>query len=329
MNKVKYKVIRNEKKHCVDTWVVSRQEFLKASGGLLAGLSFYNNSFATSGKSKSSVLLRFGIVTDIHYAKRSMNGSRYYEESLIKLKECINLMNKKRVHFLIELGDFKDQQKKASEKSSLYFLQCIEAVFSTFKGPRYHVLGNHDMDSLSKQQFLAHIENTGIGKKESYYSFDLNGFHFVILDANYKADGTNYDHGNFHWRDASLPQKELNWLKKDIAKTSKPIIIFIHQPIGFKQIDLFVTNGRIIRQILTKSKKVLAVFQGHYHPGGYSYINGIHYYTLKALVEGSGKENNAYAIVEVHKNYDIVITGYRRVTNKTMPATSYIHSKRM
>ena len=33
-------------------------------------------------------------------------------------------------------------------------------------GPRYHCVGNHDVDSITKQQFLENIENTGIPKTD-------------------------------------------------------------------------------------------------------------------------------------------------------------------
>ncbi len=60
-----------------------------------------------------------------------------------------------------------------------------------------------------------------------------------------------------------------------------------------------------------------AGLQGHHHSGSYSNIAGIHYYTLKALVEGAGPENNSYAIAEVHPDGSITITGYRKaVSNK-------------
>ena len=64
---------------------------------------------------------------------------------------------------------------------------------------KYHVLGNHDADSISKEQFLANIKNTNISDGSKYYSFDLKGLHFIVLDANYCADGSDYDHGNFSW----------------------------------------------------------------------------------------------------------------------------------
>ena len=45
------------------------------------------------------------------------------------------------------------------------FLDEIEAKFQTFDGPVYHVLGNHDMDSISNLNF-SHIRAiTGVRKE--------------------------------------------------------------------------------------------------------------------------------------------------------------------
>jgi alkaline phosphatase len=67
-----------------------------------------------------------------------------------------------------------------------------------------------------------------------------------------------------------------------------------------------------VRVILESSGKVLAVFQGHHHNGGHHDIGDIHYYTLKAMVEGSGAENSSYATVDAFDHGLIRITGYRR-----------------
>jgi len=95
------------------------------------------------------------------------------------------------------------------------------------------------------------------------------------------------------------------------------VITFVHQ-----QLDVTgstgVNNGPEVRHVLEDSKKALAVFQGQHHAGHYSYIEGIHYYTLKAMVEGGGIENNSYAIVEVYDDSSIVVTGYRKALSKEM-----------
>ncbi len=299
-------------------WVITRRVFLKSSAASLAGLTVLPLSCALNNASSAKLCrMRFGIVTDCHYADADTLGTRFYRESLDKLNECVLLMNAERVDFLIELGDIKDENRPPVEQKTLSYLQAIEKVFQGFNGPTYHVLGNHDMDSISKKQFLRRVENTNIKSGRSYYSFDLNSLRCVVLDANYRADGTDYEHGNFDWTDANIPSEELDWLREDLAVAPGPVIVFIHQLLDGTG-SVYVNNAADVRQILQASGKVLAVFQGHHHSGSYSNIAGIHYYTLKALVEGSGPENNSYSIAEVYPDGSITITGYRKAVSKQL-----------
>ena len=145
-------------------WVITRRVFLKASAATLAGLAVAPLSCTqrtTPGRKPGTA--RFGIVTDSHYADADTVGSRYYRHSLDKLTECVELMNTQKVDFLVELGDFKDQNNPPVEQRSIAYLRAVEKVFQKFKGPTYHVLGNHDMDSISKEQFLNNVENSNIG----------------------------------------------------------------------------------------------------------------------------------------------------------------------
>lgn len=297
-------------------WVVTRRDFLKLSGVALSGLAF--NPFASFGSGKTSPsLIRFGMVTDSHYADSDPKGTRYYRQSLKKMKECVELMNDQKVDFLVELGDFKDMSFPVSKEKTLGYLRAIESVFQKFRGPTYHVLGNHDTDSISKNEFLAAVENTGTAKSSKYYSFSSKGIYFIVLDADYRSDGSDYDSGNFDWKDTNVPAFEQAWLRQELKSATLPIIVFIHQPLDGSG-NLYVKNAASIRSLLRKHKKVLAVFQGHKHAGDYNRIDGIYYYTLKALVEGSGSENNSYAIVDVKRNGDIIVTGYRRAVSKKL-----------
>ena len=73
-----------------------------------------------------------------------------------------------------------------------------------------------------------------------------------------------------------------------------------------------VKNAGEIRKILERSGKVVAVLQGHYHFNDYTETGGVHYVTLAAMVEGSGEENNAYAILDIFRDETIRITGFRK-----------------
>jgi predicted phosphodiesterase len=304
--------------HKSANWIITRRVFLKSSAASLAVLPI--SCVLNSSSKPRQRTARFGIVTDCHYADADAQGSRFYRESLVKLSECVELMNTEKVDFLIELGDFKDQDNPPVDKNTLSYLQAVEKVFTQFNGPAYHVLGNHDMDSISKVQFLRRIENTNIDSNRSYYSYDSNGLHFVVLDANYTTDGVDYDHGNFDWTDANIPPKELDWLKQDLAAAPGSCILFIHQLLDGTG-SVYVKNAARIRQVLEASGKVLAVFQGHHHSGSYNNIAGIHYYTLKALVEGHGSENNSYAIVEVNPDSTITVNGYRKAESRQLTSS--------
>jgi len=176
-------------------WIVTRRDFLRASGAALAALPILCTGTARAGE---NAVVRFGMVTDCHYADREPAGSRHYRASLEKLGECVDFMNGQWLDFLIELGDMKDQAAQPDEAQTLVYLQEIERVFAGFGGPRYHVLGNHDMDSISKAQFMAQVENTGIAPDNTYYSFDANGIHYIVLDANYTSAGADYDLSLIH-----------------------------------------------------------------------------------------------------------------------------------
>ena len=161
---------------------LNRRTFLKLSGSAAA-------AFALPIGCSSYSTVRFGLVTDSHYADREPNGTRFYRQSVVKMRECIDMMNSEKVDFVIHLGDFKDEDPNKKPEDTLRYLQVLESEYARFNGPRYHCVGNHDVDSITKKQFLENIENSGIPKTESYYSFDSGGIKFIVLDANYHKDG--------------------------------------------------------------------------------------------------------------------------------------------
>ena len=291
----------------------SRRLFVEGFGSFTA--------FALVGcelrKKGDEPIVRFGMVTDCHYAdipyaKRPYPvGDAAYKESAVKLMECVAVMGREAPAFLIELGDFKDAGP--DKAATLGYLKKIEAVFRGFKGPRYHVLGNHDFDRLNKTEFLANISNHGQEKAEAHYSFSFNGVKFVVLDACYNARFEDYRPGNWKWTDANVPPAELEWLEKELASAPGHAIVFCHQCLDPEADPNHLTkNAAAVRAVIEKSGKVKAVFTGHQHSGRIGSVNGITYYSLRALVLNSGEEENGYALVEVFPSGGIAVTGYRK-----------------
>jgi len=297
---------------------MNRRKFILTSTTLLGSLSFSGHLMAGDKKFKP---IRFGILTDVHYAELPPRNNRYYHEALGKTTECISFMNEQKLQFLIETGDLKDAGGTVEE--TLGFLDTIEGELQKFNGPLYHVLGNHDVDKLSKAQFLSRIKNTGFTKPQAHYSFDMGSWHFVVLDANYTSKGESHESGNFDWKDCHVPAEQLEWLKRDLNKSNKPTIVFVHQqlddisfPASHKK--YCPDNSAEVRAILESSGNVTLVFQGHYHDGSFHTINGISYYTLSSIIEGTGPQTNSFAVVDIDEHLNIQIKGYQKATSKRL-----------
>jgi hypothetical protein len=301
-------------------WIIDRRDFLKVSSAALAG--FFTGCASTPGGKvrNGGAAVRFGMVADMHYADAPTTGSstRYYRESIAKTREAVAGLRAQRLEFLAVLGDMKDMASGEEDTKTLSYLVAIEAEIQKFGGPTYHVLGNHDMDNLSKRQVLGNISSTGINTGLGYYAFSRGGIRFITLDACCLKDGRDYDHNNFDWREAYVPAPQLDFLRAELQASREPVIVFVHQRLD-GSVDECVRNSAEVRGILESSGKVLAAFHGHDHKGGHRVVNGIHYYTLVAVVEGSGATNNAYAVAEVRPDLSIAITGYRRAVSMVLP----------
>lgn len=299
------------------TLIISRRVFLKRS--LVASLGVYTLPTLLKAESQEP-LLRFGLVTDSHYADREPGGVRFFRQSLLKMQESIQLFNQEKVDFVIHLGDFKDQDKNKKPEDTLRFLKELEAVYAQFKGPRYHCIGNHDVDSITKTQFLENTKNTGIPNTQSYYAFRHKDFQFIVLDANYHKDGRDHYYlEGANWQETHIPKDQLDWLSNTLESSDKPCIVFCHHPLyeyTHKGNIYHVGNYQQVQKILQASGKVQAVFQGHTHADNHQELAGIHYTTMLAMVDYEGLDNNAYAIVELYPRERIEIVGYRRIQDQ-------------
>ena len=101
-------------------YTIHRRRFLKYLSHTPLFLALGPNACS---KKEPELVIRFGMVTDSHYADREVGGTRYYREALSKMEDCVTVMNKEAVSFLIHLGDFKDQDKEPTEAKTLQYLQ--------------------------------------------------------------------------------------------------------------------------------------------------------------------------------------------------------------
>jgi alkaline phosphatase len=280
----------------------SRRAFLMGTTLVLT------NRVRVSGSTfESESTTRFGMITDLHYADKAPSGTRHYRDTLAKLEKASDSIRKAKPDFMVELGDLIDAAD--SVDTELRYLKRINQEFSQLAKQRHYVLGNHCVDTLKKEEFLSEVQ-----QQKSFYSFDSGNTHFIILDSCFRSDGTPYSRKNFKWTDANVPPHELEWLRSDLASTPFPTIVLAHQRLDTKD-NHGVRNAANVRKVLENSGKVHAVFQGHSHQNDYKDLNGIHYCTMVAMVEGKGVKNNGFSLVKVKPDATIAVEGFVKQNN--------------
>ena len=244
---------------------------------------------ALGAPAEDTGVVRLGIVTDVHvHDMDSPVEGKVMTNYAERLTAFIDAMSAWPADTIVELGDlvngaFVMGGSPGDTTRIAGFLTEAVSFFSQFAGPTHYVLGNHDLYDLSKDEFLA-----AVGREETYYSFDLGGFHFVLLDAEFNSDGTDYDHVFLRVK-GFIPPAQLDWLAADLASTDLPTIVCVHQPIDSDFDPLAggppIENNAEVQRVLREAGNVIAVFQGHDHDNVYRQIDGIHYVTFAAMVD--------------------------------------------
>lgn len=259
--------------------MVTRRDFLIGAGAAALGTRVRASS--------PEPLARFGVVADVHYADRTASsGGLDYRSAPGRLRAALSVFKARGLDFVVELGDFKDDSGSAA--ATLAKLDEIEDVFAAFPGAHYHVLGNHDTDVITRDEFLSHISNTGFAAAQPYYSFVCGGVTFVVLDANYNSDSDTdcYSRGNWNWKVAYIPPAERAWLKETLAAAPGPTVVFCHQRLDAASPEGYaVANAAAVREIVEASGKVIGVFAGHQHADARGNANGTCHRTLSSLTQ--------------------------------------------
>lgn len=208
--------------------------------------------------SSNSQKLRIGLITDIH--------KDIIHDADTRLKAFVDAMNQEKADAVIQLGDF-----CIPKPANRPFLES----FNGFAGPKYHVIGNHEMDGGFKREDVVAF----FGMPQRYYSFDLGSCHFIVLDANDMPEGWK---GGYP---AHLAADQVAWLAKDLAATELNTFIFSHQSLEHPSC---IDNQEDVRKIIAGARnaegkqKVAACFNGHWHIDHARRIDGIPYIHLNS-----------------------------------------------
>jgi predicted phosphodiesterase len=206
-------------------------------------------------------------------------------DSEYRITTFISSMIREKPDFILEMGDFATPDPKFAP----FF-----AIWNSFPGDKYHVIGNHEMDGgFTREKTMAFLK-----LEKSYYSFNKKGFHFIVLDGNDKKNPEAKGYKQF------IGEEQLSWFRNDLAGTTLPVVIFSHQGlIEYKGADetYGVENREQVQEILANhnrthpGKKVVACFNGHTHYDDAVNFNGIWFITITSMSYHWLGENYAHA----------------------------------
>ena len=262
----------------------------------------------------------FGVIADCQYCSDEGKGLRMYSMSDTKLQECVAHLNTMDLAYTIHLGDFIDRDWESFD--------VVNPIYQQLKMPAYHVLGNHDfsvVDSLKNQV------RDKLGMPADYYDFSIKNWRFVVLNGNDisfhaypEASKQNKFARNYFARrrinspewNGAIGKEQKKWLKEVLENATlngEQVMLFCHFPIYPENVHN-LWNAKEIVRIIERYPSVKAYVSGHNHEGNYGYRDGIHYLTLKGMVD---TEQNAYGVIQVYDD-SLKVVGFGREINRSL-----------
>lgn len=306
--------------------MITRRNLLKI-GGTAAIFAPFAGFTINPARAETDPLFRFGIVADPQYAPvvPNLKSNRYYANSLWKLSEAIDTLNKHDLQFVATLGDIIDRHWES--------FSHVLPLYDKLDHPSVLLLGNHDYDVAA--EYLDSVQRT-TGLDKAYSDFAGGGYRFILIDGNdvslfappkddprrevaakrldeLKAKGAS----NAQSWNGSLGDEQFAWLEATIQKAEaagEKVIVMCHYPVYPANEHNLWDSDRIV-DLLGKSKNVVAYFNGHNHAGNYGELNGKHFVNFKGMVDTP--DTTAYSVVEVYPDR-IEILGYGREGNRTL-----------
>ncbi|MBX2814855.1 MAG: metallophosphoesterase [Saprospiraceae bacterium] len=300
---------------------MKRELFCRKQSFLLISLLFCILGSCKVGHSRlhHGAAFSFGIIADCQYCKAATQGQRQYAKSDKKLHACVSDLNARDLAWVIHLGDFIDRDWASFD--------VVAPIYDQLKMPAFHVLGNHDYsvaDSLK-----AFVPNR-LGLSNPYYSFEHHGWRFIVLNGNdisfhaYPEGSPQYTMAEDYYANNSISspkwngaigREQLSWLEETLqmARSKREhVILFCHFPVYPEDVHNLWNDQEIV-DLIEKYPNVKGYINGHNHKGNYGQIKGVHYLTMKGMVD---TDTTSYGIMHVRKKR-LQLSGIGREDDRT------------
>ncbi len=271
-------------------------------------------------------IFSFGVVADLQYADRAPYKNRYFRNSLQKLDACIETMNTHDLTFIADLGDLIERDFQSFDQVLSQYNKSYSKVYFT--------VGNHDFEV---EEHLKPRVRSKMGlRNKAYYAFSVKHIRFIFLDGNTISTYANNpgseaylkaealienleENGAPHaqpWN-GGIDAEQMEWLEQNLQEAKsklEKVVIFCHFPI-YPANRHNLLNDTDLLHITGRHDHIIAWFNGHNHEGNYGYNTGVHFVTLKGMVETPG--DAAYCIIDVYSDR-LELEGFGREPSRVL-----------
>nr|WP_314255867.1 metallophosphoesterase [uncultured Devosia sp.] len=242
--------------------------------------------------------MKIALFADIHHGPHS-HAKKEGWDALPELEKAVRHVQELGADMLLDLGD------RISD-TTIEHDKIVEAEvrdrLAQFNGPRYHVIGNHDVGNLTP------ADNAEIfGEHIAQQVVDLGEARLILWQANTKGEFTR-DHIGF-----PHVAGDLAWLIDTLNADDRPAIIATHIPLsGHSQIGnfYFENNADVstypdhaeVRRAVEATGKVAVWLSGHVHWNTVTNVHNIQHITIQSFSERFTtypEPATAYAMLEV------------------------------
>jgi len=256
----------------------NRRDFLKTTAtGMIAGM-LPVSMVRLAGAAPNEPDFTFAYISDAHI--QHIKGDKFvrnWDRGLIRAVAEANLLEPK-PDFVVFGGDLAQLGSKPE-------LDHGGEILSGLKYKTHMVMGEHDY-YLDLGKYWGELYG------DHYYSWDHKGVHFITLNSILTYDDWTHNRwesperrmnemaglDNPNGSPFMVGDKQLKWLKKDLAKVNKdtPIVVFSHSPLQkiYKGWNFWTEEADDIQALLKPFDKVNVIY-GHVHQIQYNQIGNI------------------------------------------------------
>ncbi len=292
-------------------------------------------------KVQTDQVLKIGLITDtqvhpnrIRRSDKRPDAPRYLGSS--RDARPLALFNERmkeyRPDIIVHAGDVIEGTGD-SDIVGIMGMQLVEKELAKSGVPIYWVLGNHELRSLTKEQWRETMRITP-QFRDADQVVDIGDYRLIFLDANYYPDGRTVEPGGKRHIPGYLHPETLAWLERQLD-TDKRVFVFMHQGAFDKPVrqwqtfdvagvrarvleakrtandgkkrrtpsapdygpggKLSITNAQDLRALMAKYN-VDAFFNGHLEVARYEEADGVRYYSFAGTKKSKTFQESFYEV---------------------------------